>query len=140
VATRSVFIPDSLGLMGFDNTDTGLKIVMLPQVPRFVRQQVPKHLLPFLEEQGLRLKDLSHFLLHPGGRKVLEGLEKKLSLTRKQTRISWEVLQNYGNLSSATELFVLHQFEREVRPRPGEYGLMMAVGPGFSAEMVLLQW
>ena len=140
VATRSVFFPDSLGLMGFDNTDTGLKIVMLPQVPRFVREQVPKHLLPFLAEQGLRLEDLSHFLLHPGGRKVLEGLEKKLSLTRKQTRISWEVLQNYGNLSSATVLFVLHQFEREVRPRSGDYGLMMAVGPGFSAEFLLLQW
>lgn len=140
VATRSVFFPDSLDIMGFDNTDTGFKIVMLPRVPRFVREQVPKHLLPFLEEQGLRLGDLSHFLLHPGGRKVLEGLEKKLSLTRDQTRISWEVLQNYGNLSSTTVLFVLDQFEREVRPRPGDYGLMMAVGPGFSAEFLLLRW
>lgn len=140
VATRSVFFPDSLDVMGFDNTDTGLKIVMLPKVPRFVREQVPKHLPPFLEEQGLRLPELTHYLLHPGGRKVLEGLEKKLSLTRKQTRISWEVLQNYGNLSSTTVLYVLHQFEREVRPRPGEYGLMMAVGPGFSAEFLLLQW
>ena len=140
IATRSIFFPDSHNLMGFENTDTGLKIVMLPGVPRFVRQQVPRHLLPFLEEQGLRLRDLSHFLLHPGGPKVLEGLEKTLSLTREKTRISWEVLRNYGNLSSATVLFVLHQFEREVRPRPGEYGLMMAVGPGFSAEFLLLQW
>ena len=140
VATRSVFFSDSLDVMGFENTDTGFKIVMRPSVPRFVRQQVPKHLLPFLEEQGLRLKDLSHFLLHPGGRKVLEGLEKKLSLSREQTRISWEVLENYGNLSSATVLFVLHQFEREVRPLPGDYGLMMAFGPGFSAEFLLLQW
>ena len=140
IATRSVFFRDSLDLMGFDNTDSGLKIVMLPKVPRFVHQEVPQHLLPFLEENGLRLADLSHFLLHPGGRKVLEGLQKKLALSPAQTRISWKVLRDYGNLSSATVLFVLHHFEQEVTPRPGDHGLMLAVGPGFGAEFILLQW
>jgi alkylresorcinol/alkylpyrone synthase len=84
--------------------------------------------------------DLTHFLLHPGGRKVLEGLQERLGLAPAQTALSWRVLRDYGNLSSATVLFLLHHFEREARPRAGEYGLLAAVGPGFSAELVLLQW
>jgi len=71
---------------------------------------------------------------------VLEGMEERLGLTREQTRLSWQVLRDYGNLSSATVLFLLHHFEREVQPAPGAYGLLAAVGPGFSAELVLLQW
>ena len=71
---------------------------------------------------------------------MLEGLERELGLNREQTRISWEVLREFGNLSSATVMFLLHQFARECRPEPGDKGLLMAVGPGFACEMVLLQW
>ena len=111
-----------------------------PRVPRFIRQELPRYLHPFLEEHGLRLADLRHFLLHPGGRKVLEGLERELGLTREETRLSWEVMRDYGNLSSATVLFLLHLFERSARPEPGDTGLLMAVGPGFAGELVLLRW
>ncbi len=71
---------------------------------------------------------------------MIEGLERELGLSREQTRFSHEALRAYGNLSSATVLFVAHLFEREARARPGDYGLMLALGPGFCAEMVLLQW
>jgi alkylresorcinol/alkylpyrone synthase len=140
LATRSVLFPDSEGMMGFDLGDGGLKIFLLPRVPRFVRSELPGRLDDFLAEQGLRLADISHFLLHPGGRKVLEGLQERLPLTPEQTRLSWQVLRDYGNLSSATVLFLLHHFERDVRPQPGQFGLLAAVGPGFAAELVLLQW
>ncbi|MCZ6749810.1 MAG: hypothetical protein O7D96_10980 [SAR324 cluster bacterium] len=140
VASRSVHFPDTLELMGFRNTDSGLKIFLSPRVPRFIRQELPRYLHPFLEEHGLRLADLRHFLLHPGGRKVLEGLERELGLTREETRLSWEVMRDYGNLSSATVLFLLHLFERSARPEPGDTGLLMAVGPGFAGELVLLRW
>ncbi|HKI98790.1 MAG TPA: 3-oxoacyl-[acyl-carrier-protein] synthase III C-terminal domain-containing protein [bacterium] len=140
LATRSVLFPNSEDLMGFDLSDGGLKIFLLPRVPRFLRREMPGQVASFLEEHGLRLEDLTHFLLHPGGRKVLEGLEDRLHLTRAQTRLSWQVLRDYGNLSSATVLFLLHAFEREAAPAPGDYGLLAAVGPGFSAELVLLQW
>jgi alkylresorcinol/alkylpyrone synthase len=83
---------------------------------------------------------MTHLLFHPGGPKVIEGLERAFGLSREQTRFSHEALRDYGNLSSATVLFMVHLFEREVRPRPGDYGLMLAVGPGFCAEMALLQW
>jgi alkylresorcinol/alkylpyrone synthase len=140
VATRSVQFPGTLDLMGFHNTDGGLKIFLSPRVPRFIREELPRYLHPFLEEQGLALRDLRHFLLHPGGRKVLEGLERELGLTREQTGLSWNVLREYGNLSSATVMFLLHQFERDCRPEPGDLGLLMAVGPGFASELVLLRW
>jgi alkylresorcinol/alkylpyrone synthase len=140
LATRSVLFPDTPELMGFDVTDSGLKIVLSPRVPRFIRQHLPGVLAPFLEEHGVRRGDLAHFLLHPGGRKVLEGLERELGLTPQDTRFSWQVLREYGNLSSATVLFLLHHFEREAAPREGDLGLLLAVGPGFCAELVLLQW
>ena len=140
LASRGVQFPGTLDLMGFHNTDGGLKIFLSPRVPRVIRDELPRYLLPFLDEQGLALRDLRHFLLHPGGRKVLEGLERELGLTREQTRISWEVLREFGNLSSATVMFLLNQFARECRPEPGDKGLLMAVGPGFACEMVLLQW
>jgi len=140
LATRSFLFPGTPELMGFDVTDSGLKIVLSPRVPRFIRQHLPGVLAPFLEEHGVRRGDLAHFLLHPGGRKVLEGLERELGLTPRDTRFSWQVLREYGNLSSATVLFLLHHFEREAAPREGDLGLLLAVGPGFCTELVLLQW
>lgn len=140
LATRSVLFPDSEELMGFDLSDGGLKIFLLPRVPRFLRRELPGRVAAFLGEHGLSLEDLRHFLLHPGGRKVLEGMQDRLHLTPAQTRLSWQVLRDYGNLSSATVLFLLHHFEREAAPQPGDTGLLAAVGPGFSAELVLLQW
>jgi alkylresorcinol/alkylpyrone synthase len=135
-----VHFPDTLHLMGFHNTDSGLKIFLSPQVPRFLRQNLPGHVRPFLAEQGLDLADLTHFMLHPGGPKVIAGLESVFGLSTVQTRLSHEVLRRYGNLSSATVLFLAHLFEQEEQPQPGDYGLMLAVGPGFCAEMALLQW
>ncbi|MEE8397291.1 MAG: 3-oxoacyl-[acyl-carrier-protein] synthase III C-terminal domain-containing protein [bacterium] len=140
VATRSVLFPDTLNMMGFDNTDSGLRIFLSPQVPRFLRRELPSHVLPFLSDHGLELEEVAHFLLHPGGPKVIEGLEGAFGLSREQTRFSRRVLADYGNLSSATVLFLLHQFQTEAVPRAGDFGLLMAVGPGFCAEMILLQW
>ncbi len=140
MATRSVLFPDTEDMMGFDLVDTGLKIFLSPRVPRFLRSELPRQIAPFLEENGLRLKDLTHFLLHPGGPKILRGLEKKLLLSATQTRLSWKILRNYGNLSSASVLFLLYHFEREETPQAGDFGLLLAVGPGFAVEMVLLHW
>ncbi len=140
VATRAVWFPDTLDLMGFDNTDSGLKIFLSPRVPRFLRQNLPGQVEPFLKEHGLAIGEIEHFFLHPGGPRVIEGLEKEFGLSRHQTRFSHEVLRRYGNLSSVTVLFLLHMFEKEAHPNPGEHGLLVAVGPGFCAEMLLLQW
>lgn len=126
--------------MGFDLVDTGLKIFLSPRLSRLLRAELPRRIAPFPEEKRLRLKEVTHFPLHPGGPEVLQGLEKILPLFCTQTRLSWKILRNYGNLSSASVLFLLYHFEREERPQAGDFGLLLAVGPGFAAEMVLLHW
>lgn len=140
VATRSVLFPDTLDMMGFDNTDSGLRIFLSPRVPRFLGRRVPPELDAFLAGQGLTREHLRHLLLHPGGRKVMDALEAALELTPAQTALSRRALREFGNLSSATVLAILHLFEQEAQPAPGDHGLLMAVGPGFCAELVLLQW
>jgi len=140
VATQSTLFPDTEDMMGFDLTDGGLKIFLRAKVPRFLRGEVPKVLLGFLAGHGLTPEHITHYLLHPGGPKVLGGISEQLGLQPEQTALSWRVLRDYGNLSSATVLFLLHHFERQASPNPGEWGLLMAVGPGFAMELVLLQW
>ncbi len=140
VGSRSVHFPDTLDMMGFDNCDSGLKIFLSPQVPRFIRNKLPEHIHSFLADHGVAREGLRHFLLHPGGEKVIAGLEQKLRLSPAESRFSRAVLRDYGNLSSATVLFMLHHFEREAEPAEGDLGLLLAVGPGFCAEMALLQW
>ncbi len=84
--------------------------------------------------------DISAFLLHPGGQKLLSFMEAELALTRAETEISWDVLRRFGNLSSASVLFILQEFLARREMPSGSYGLLMAFGPGFTAEMILLQW
>ena len=104
---------------------------------RALLRLAPNHLR---ETHGLAMEQLDHFLLHPGGRKVLEGIEGRFGLTPEKAALSWGVLRDYGNLSSATVLVLLRRFAETARPAPGDWGLMTAVGPGFAAEMLLLKW
>jgi alkylresorcinol/alkylpyrone synthase len=140
IATESTLFPGTTDLMGFELKDSGLHIVLSPEIPEVVEAQVPQLLAHFLDRQGLLISDVTHFLLHPGGRRVLDGLAQCLGLSATQTRISRAVLRNYGNLSSASVLFILDRFLNAERPCRGDLGLLLAFGPGFSAETVLLQW
>jgi alkylresorcinol/alkylpyrone synthase len=79
-------------------------------------------------------------VFHPGGKRILLAIEEAMGLDRAQTQPSWDVLREYGNLSSAAVLFVLERWMKQHRPRPGAYGLLGALGPGLSTELCLLQW
>jgi alkylresorcinol/alkylpyrone synthase len=96
--------------------------------------------MPFLERHNLRPEQLAAYVLHPGGKKILDYLEEELTIERQKTQPSWDVLRDYGNLSSATILFVLRDWLTERRPASGAYGLMAGFGPGLSMELVLLRW
>jgi alkylresorcinol/alkylpyrone synthase len=137
---ESFLFPDSYDTMGFDLRETGLHIVLAKGVGELVRSELRGVAERLLARNGLSRDDMRFFVLHPGGRRVLECVEEELAIPREQTQPSWNVLAEYGNLSSATVLFVLDEWltTRE-RPR-GQYGLMAAFGPGFSAEMLLLRW
>jgi alkylresorcinol/alkylpyrone synthase len=140
LGAESFLFPDSLDAMGFDLRETGFHIVLAREVPELIRSRIRGLIGDFLARHGLRQEDIGAWVLHPGGQKLLSYVEQELGLTPEQTRPSWEVLRDYGNLSSASVLFVLEQWLREQRVEPGSFGLLAGFGPGFSAEMVLLRW
>ena len=140
VATRSVFYPDTERVMGWDVVDGGFKVVLSAKVPSLVTEHVRSDVDAFLSEQGLRRTDIRHWIAHTGGPKVLQAFEAALELPPEALRRSWDSLRRTGNLSSASVLFVLSELLGSGEPRPGDLGLLMAMGPGFCAELVLLRW
>lgn len=140
VGAESYLFPDSLDAMGFDLKESGFHIVLSKDVPQMIRERIEELVTSFLSRHSLGLERISQFLLHPGGQKLLLYIEEELELNRFDTRFSWDVLSEYGNLSSASVFFVLHEYLTREHAGPGEYALIAAFGPGFSAEMILLQW
>jgi len=140
LASECFLFPNSLTAMGFDLRDTGFHIVLSKDVPELIRERVKDLAEGFLARQGLRREDISAFLLHPGGQKLLSFMQEELGLSRADTEISWDILRRYGNLSSASVLFILNEWMVQREMPSGSYGLLMAFGPGFTAEMLLLQW
>ncbi len=140
IATASVFYPDTERVMGWDFVDTGFKIVLSATVPDVVRAHVRNDVDTFLHAHGLARGDIAHWVAHTGGPKVLKAFEEALELPPSALERSWRSLRETGNLSSASVLFVLAELLASGDPRPGDYGLMLAMGPGFCAELVLLQW
>jgi alkylresorcinol/alkylpyrone synthase len=140
VASRSVLYPGTERVMGWDVVDSGFKVVLSADVPRLVREHLRADLDGFLAEQGLSRRDLRHFACHPGGPKVLEAIEEALEVPRAALQRSWDSLREVGNLSSASVLFVLDELLRSGEVQSGEWGLVVAMGPGFCSELVLLRW
>lgn len=138
IATESTLFPDSLDLMGWDIVDTGMRVIFGTGIPRVVTTQYRELATEFLGAHGLGLADVRHHIYHPGGAKVLRAYEQAAGLPDDALRTSRDVLRDYGNMSSATVLFVLEQY-LTCGIAPGEYGLMTVFGPGFSAEMALIR-
>jgi alkylresorcinol/alkylpyrone synthase len=123
-------------IMGWDIKNDGFGVVLSPELPTLMRERLGEALFPFLAREGLSLQDFDGFLLHPGGSKVLETAEDSLGLSRDQIRYSWQVLKEYGNMSSATALFVLKAALAD--NAHGRY-LLAAFGPGFSAYFIVIE-
>jgi len=140
LATRSVFYPDTERIMGWDVVEGGFKVVLSAKVPSLVTEHVRADVDAFLESQGLRRADIRHWIAHTGGPKVLQSFESALQLPPEALRRSWDSLRRTGNLSSASVLFVLSELLAANEARPGDLGMLMAMGPGFCAELVLLLW
>ena len=138
--SQSYLFPSSIDAMGFDLKDTGFHIVLSREVPQLIRENIGALLEGFLSRNGLTQKQIKAFVLHPGGQKLLGYMQEELGLCACQVQPSWDVLRDYGNLSSASVLFVLHEWMTRGKVKAGELGFLAAFGPGFSAEMLLLQW
>src|SRR6202035_418683 len=110
LASECFLFPDSLGAMGFDLRDTGFHIVLSKDVPQMIRERIRGVVDRFLARSGLTRDGIAAFILRPGGQKLLSYVEEQLGLCRCDTQFSWDVLSQYGNLSSATILFILHEW------------------------------
>ena len=130
---------DSEYLMGFKLSNSGLKMILDIDVPETIATHFPKIINPFLEKNNLKTDDLDHLIFHPGGKKIIQTVESLFSDLGKNIDDTKEVLRLYGNMSSATVLYVLERI-MDNKPKQGSKGLMLSFGPGFSAQKVLLQF
>ncbi|WP_433406240.1 type III polyketide synthase [Streptomyces sp. CA-146814] len=140
VATRSRMYPETEHVMGWSVGSTGFSVVLDPAVPDVVRRYLADDVREFLDEHGLKPKDIAHWVCHPGGPKVLETVTEVLGLPDGALDVTWRSLADVGNLSSASVLHVLRDTIEHRRPEPGTPGLLLAMGPGFCCELVLLRW
>ncbi|MBC6111607.1 type III polyketide synthase [Pedobacter fastidiosus] len=130
---------DAEEMMGFKLTNTGLQMVLDVEVPETIASHFPQIIHPFLAKNNLEIKDIDHLIFHPGGKKIIQVVESLFGELGKNINDTKEVLRLYGNMSSATVLYVLERI-MEQKPTPNEKGLMLSFGPGFSAQRILLQW
>ncbi len=137
--SRSHLYPDSLRTMGYDMGTTGFELVLSKDVAAVVEQYIEDDVTRFLGAHGLTATDVGAFVSHPGGPKVIEAINAALSLPPEALELTWRSLGEIGNLSSASVLHVLR--DTMAKPPPsGSPGLMLAMGPGFCSELVLLRW
>ena len=140
VDTRSIFYPETEDVMGWHIGESGFRIVLSTSVPTIAQEQLGTDVDAFLGDHGMGRGDIAAWVCHPGGPKVLAGLRDGLGLSDEDLALSWESLRKLGNLSSASVLMILRATMDRRRPRAGEHGLMLALGPGFCSELLLLEW
>lgn len=139
VDTNMYHFYDELHMMGFDLKNNGLHIVLDPEVPNKIEEHFPQIIFPFLEKNNITIDEIQHFIFHPGGKKIVQMVEGLLEKIDRNIDITKDVLNRYGNMSSATILFVMEEFLKQ-KISKGDMGLMLSFGPGFSAQTVLLKW
>jgi alkylresorcinol/alkylpyrone synthase len=131
--------PETEDVMGWDLIETGLKVQLSKSVPLIVREKLRENLTEACASLGLDFGALEHFILHPGGAKVLDAFEEALGIEPGTLGYSRTVLRECGNMSSVTVLFILERFLEEGEFAPGDLGVLSAMGPGFSAEHVFFR-
>ncbi len=130
---------DNIDMMGFKLTNSGLQMVLDVEVPETIANHFPDIIHPFLAKNNLKINDVDYLIFHPGGKKIITTVENLFSDLGKNIDITKEILRLYGNMSSATVLYVLEQIMENL-PKKGKKGLMLSFGPGFSAQRVLLEF
>lgn len=138
--SHSVFYPNTEEIMGWGISERGFRIVLSPALPDLIRARLRGDVDGFLARHSLTRADIGNWLIHTGGPKVLDAMADTLELRPAAMEVSWDCLRRFGNLSSASVLLVLEEVMLNRRPPSGTLSLLLALGPGFSSEMVLLQW
>ncbi|HVQ76554.1 MAG TPA: type III polyketide synthase [Candidatus Binatia bacterium] len=140
IAHRTLFRSEHLPAMGFEYPGGRPRVVLSKDVRRIGGTMMKEMADLLMASHGLKLPDVRHFVLHSAGRRVIEQARKLIGLSEEQVSAPRHVLRHFGNMSSATVVFVLDEVLRRAAAAPGDYGLMIALGPGFAAEGALLRW
>lgn len=139
VGARTRLFPETEHLMGWNFTDDGMRLVLSRDIPAFVSTQAAPEVQDFVGSHGTSVAGMTHYVLHPGGPKVMATYRSAFGLPEEGVRVARESMRRYGNLSSASVLFMLNDVVAR-KPAAGDTGLMLALGPGFACEMLLLRW
>jgi len=142
ISFRTVMIPGTLEAMRYDwDEDAGKFSFFLDRaIPDEIGRNVGPVVQSLLADNGLAQQDIAHWHVHGGGKRVIERIELALGLGSHDLRHSWEVIENYGNVSSGSFLFALESLDREKVVQPEDYGVMITMGPGCTIETALIQW
>ena len=132
--------PAQLDKVGFEQREGKLRIILGLDIRDLAAPLIERSLDALLRRNGLSRGDIRFWVAHPGGRKVINNVQSALGLSEDQVQFSKEIYRNYGNMSSATVVFVLDEVVKRAEPQVGDLGVMIALGPGMAAETALLRW
>lgn len=130
---------DAINMMGFNLVNSGLQMILDKEVPQKISDHFPAIIHPFLKRNKMTIQDIDYLIFHPGGKKIVQTVEDLFGVLGKNIDDTKEVLRLFGNMSSATVLYVLERFINQ-KPKKGDTGLMLSFGPGFTAQRILLRW
>lgn len=139
VATDSRLLPDSEDVMGWSVQDSGLHVIFSKSIPAIIEKWLGPIVEQFLSSEQRTASEVNHFIAHPGGKKVLQSYEKTLSFPPEKLDSSRTILRTFGNMSSPTVLYVLEHVMHQSIPQE-DIGIIAALGPGFSSELLLVEW
>lgn len=139
IAASSKFKKNALDVMGWEIREKGFYVIFAKSIPRLVETFWKHHFKEFLNKTEVKEGDLSYFIAHPGGIKVLEAYERVMTEPGDKLKYSREILHHHGNMSSPTVLYVLKKVMEEQQMK-GKQSILTALGPGFSSELLLLEW
>jgi alkylresorcinol/alkylpyrone synthase len=139
-ATRSVFYPDTEDVMGWEISERGFQIVLSRDLPKLILERLGRDVDAFLDCHGLTRREIGCWIVHPGGPRIIDAVQTALELRESDVAITRECLAETGNFSSGSVLYVLEQVMDRQRPAPGTWGVLLAMGPGFCAELILMRW
>jgi alkylresorcinol/alkylpyrone synthase len=140
LATRSEVYPDSEEALGWRLSPDGFRIVLTAELAEVVERRLGGSVTGFLAEHGLTIDDITTWICHPGGPKVLDAAQRALKLSPAALASSRRSLAQAGNMSSASVLHILELTVADDAPATGSFGMMIGLGPGVSAELILLRW
>jgi alkylresorcinol/alkylpyrone synthase len=139
IASRSRLYPESLQIMGWNVDSSGLQLALSPELTTVIERHLADDVNRFLAAHELSTDDIGAWVVHPGGPKVIDAIARSLELPPEALELTWRSLSEVANLSSASVLHILR--DTIAKPPPsGSLGLMIAMGPGFCSELVLLRW